>query len=168
MFFGNIDRRTVGLILVACIIISLFLSGEFGTLLLTIPGVIIAMTFHEFAHAWMADKLGDTTPRAQGRLNLNPASHIDPVGIVLLLFAHIGWGRPVEINPNNFTSNKSRQTCELLVALARTCYEFYFSVCIYDYLLCIILFYGFYMVLVYSSFNNCMVCNYYKYWTWSI
>jgi Zn-dependent protease len=66
----------------------------------------------------MADKLGDTTPRAQGRLNLNPASHIDPVGIVLLLFAHIGWGRPVEINPNNFTSNKSRQTCELLVALA--------------------------------------------------
>jgi Zn-dependent protease len=118
MYFGNIDRRTVGLILAACIIISLFLSGDFGALLLTIPGVIIAMTFHEFAHAWMADKLGDTTPRAQGRLTLNPASHIDPFGIVLLLFAHIGWGRPVEINPNNFTSNKSRQTCELLVALA--------------------------------------------------
>lgn len=118
MFYGNMDRRTIGLILAGCIIISLLLSGEFGPLLLTLPGVIIAMTFHEYAHAWMADKLGDTTPRAQGRLNLNPVTHIDPVGIVLLLFAHIGWGRPVEINPNNFTSNKSRQTCELLVALA--------------------------------------------------
>lgn len=76
------------------------------------------MTFHEFAHAWVATKLGDTTPRAQGRVTLNPVAHIDPVGIVLLLFAHIGWGRPVEINTNNFTSNKSRATCELLVALA--------------------------------------------------
>lgn len=118
MFYGNVDRRTIGLILAACIIISLLLSGEFGALLLTLPGVIVAMTFHEYAHAWMADKLGDTTPRAQGRLNLNPVTHIDPVGLVLLLFAHIGWGRPVEINPNNFTSNKSRQTCELLVSLA--------------------------------------------------
>lgn len=76
------------------------------------------MTFHEFAHAWVATKLGDTTPRAQGRVTLNPVAHIDPVGIVLLLFAHIGWGRPVEINTNNFTSNKSRATCELLVSLA--------------------------------------------------
>ncbi len=121
MFFGNfanIDRRTLIIILVACVVISLLLSGEFASVLLTIPGVIIAMTFHEFAHAWMADKLGDKTPRAQGRLTLNPVSHIDPFGIMLLLFAHIGWGRPVEINPNNFTSNKSRETCELLVALA--------------------------------------------------
>lgn len=76
------------------------------------------MTFHEYAHAWMATKLGDTTPRLQGRLTLNPVAHIDPVGIVLLLFAHIGWGRPVEINPNNFTSNKSRATCEMLISLA--------------------------------------------------
>lgn len=118
MFFGNINRRTIGLILVACVVLSLLASGEFGALLLTLPGVIIAMTFHEFAHAFVATKLGDTTPRAQGRLTLNPVAHIDPVGIILLLFAHIGWGRPVEINPNNFTSNKSRATCELLVALA--------------------------------------------------
>ena len=148
MFFGNIDRRTVGMVLLACIVISLLLSGEFGALLLTIPGVIIAMTFHEYAHAWMADRLGDTTPRAQGRLTLNPVSHIDPVGIILLLFAHIGWGKPVEINPNNFTSNKSRATCELLVALARTCNELYFSIYIYGNLLCIMVFRGCYMVLV--------------------
>ena len=121
MFFGNfanIDRRTILMIFGACIIISLLLSGEFAAVLLTLPGVVIAMTFHEFAHAWMANKLGDTTPKAQGRLNLNPVSHIDPFGFLLLLFAHIGWGRPVEINPNNFTSNKSRETCELLVAIA--------------------------------------------------
>lgn len=116
--FYNFDRRTIGLILAGCVIFSLLASGQFGAMLLTIPGVIVAMTFHEFAHAWMATKLGDTTPRAQGRLTLNPVAHIDPVGIMLLLFAHIGWGRPVEINPNNFTSNKSRSTCEMLVSLA--------------------------------------------------
>ena len=121
MFFGglgNIDRRTILIVLAVCAAISIIASGEIVIILYTLPGVIIAMTFHEFAHAWMADKLGDTTPRAQGRLNLNPASHIDPFGIILLLFAHIGWGKPVQINPNNFTSNKSRETCELLVALA--------------------------------------------------
>lgn len=94
------------------------------------------MTFHEYAHAWAATKLGDTTPRAQGRLTLNPVAHIDPFGIILLLFAHIGWGRPVEINPNNFTSNKSRATCELLIAIARTYYEFYYSIFINFCLLC--------------------------------
>ncbi len=123
----NIDRRTIIGILLICIVISLISSGELEAILYTIPGVIIAMTFHEYAHAWMATKLGDTTPRAQGRLTLNPAAHIDPVGIVMLLFAHIGWGRPVEINPNNFTSNKSRGTCELLVAIAGPIMNFILS-----------------------------------------
>jgi len=87
-------------------------------MLLTLPAVIIAITFHEYAHAYMADRLGDTTPRNQGRLTLNPLVHIDPIGIIILMFAHVGWGKPVEINPNNFTSNKSRSTCEALVSLA--------------------------------------------------
>lgn len=55
---------------------------ELLALLLTLPGVIVAITFHEFAHAFVADKLGDDTPRRQGRLNLNPLSHIDPVGFL--------------------------------------------------------------------------------------
>lgn len=119
MFFNyNIDRKTIGTILGFCIVFSLLMSGEFKAILIALPGVIIAMTFHEFAHAWVADKLGDTTPRAQGRLTLNPASHIDPVGIILLLFVNIGWGKPVQINPNNFNSNKSIETCEALVSLA--------------------------------------------------
>ena len=118
MFYNGLDRKKVLIILAVCAILVLVVSGGIETVLLTLPGVIIAMTFHEFAHAFVADKLGDTTPRAQGRVTLNPASHIDPVGLVLLLFAHIGWGRPVEINPNNFNSNKSIETCEALVSLA--------------------------------------------------
>jgi len=69
---------------------------ELVALLLTLPGVIIAITFHEFAHAFAADKLGDDTPRRQGRLTLNPLAHIDPVGFLMLVFVHFGWGKPVD------------------------------------------------------------------------
>ena len=118
MFYDGLDRRKLLTILGICLVLGLLMTGEFQIILLTLPGVIIAMTFHEFAHAWVADKLGDTTPRAQGRLTLNPLSHIDPFGLILLLFANIGWGKPVQINPRNFNSNKSIETCEALVSLA--------------------------------------------------
>lgn len=121
MFFGNgIDRRTLYIILGVLVVISLINAGTgfWIQTILTIPAVVIAMTFHEFAHAWTADHFGDTTPKSQGRLTINPAAHIDPFGFILLLFAGVGWGRPVMINPNNFTSNKSRSTCEALVSLA--------------------------------------------------
>ena len=121
MFFGNgIDKKTLYIILAILVVVSLAnaASDFWIETLLTIPAVVIAMTFHEFAHAWTADHFGDTTPRAQGRLTLNPAAHMDPFGFILLLFAGVGWGRPVEINPNNFISNKSRATCEALVSLA--------------------------------------------------
>lgn len=120
MFGFGFDRRTWYIILGILVVFSLLsmTAADWIILLLTLPAVIVAITFHEFAHAWMADRLGDTTPRNQGRLTLNPLSHLDPFGFVLLMFAHIGWGKPVQINPNNFTSNKSRKTCEMLVALA--------------------------------------------------
>ena len=118
MFYDGLDRRNLLTILGICLVFGLLMTGEFQIILLTLPGVIIAMTFHEFAHAWVADKLGDTTPRAQGRHTLNPLSHIDPFGLILLLFANIGWGKPVQINPRNFNSNKSIETCEALVSLA--------------------------------------------------
>jgi len=120
-FFGNgIDRKTLYIILAVLAVVSLLSAGTgfWIQTLLTIPAVVIAMTFHEFAHAWTADKFGDTTPRAQGRLTLNPTAHVDPFGFILLLFAGVGWGKPVQINPNNFTSNKSRATCEAWVSLA--------------------------------------------------
>lgn len=87
----------------------------FMSTILIIPGVIIGLSFHEFAHGWVAWKLGDPTPKFQGRVTINPAAHIDPVGLVALLFAGFGWGVPVEINPNNF---KHRRRDELLVSLA--------------------------------------------------
>ena len=119
MFF-NIDKKTIYILIGVFALISLVNMGIDGILatLLTLPGVIIAITFHEFAHAYVADKLGDTTPKSQGRLSLDPAKHLDPLGFFLLIFANIGWGKPVEINPNNFISNKSRATCEMLVSIA--------------------------------------------------
>ena len=61
---------------------------------------------------------GDHTARMQGRLNLNPLSHIDPVGFFMLVFAHIGWGKPVEINPRNFDRKISMSAGEAIVAFA--------------------------------------------------
>ncbi len=86
--------------------------------ILMLPGVIIAITFHEFAHAYAADKLGDYTPRSQGRLNLNPLTHIDPIGFILLLLAGFGWGKPVQINPRNFDNKVSLRTGEAIVSFA--------------------------------------------------
>ena len=122
MFFnyGGVNRNVIYGLLIVLAVISLASMGVGGwiSLLLTLPAVIVAITFHEFAHAWTADKLGDTTPRAQGRLNLNPVSHLDFFGFILMIFTHIGWGKPVQINPNNFNSNKSRAFCETMVSLA--------------------------------------------------
>ena len=61
-----------------------------------------ALTLHEFAHAYSADKLGDPTARHMGRVTLNPLAHLDPIGTLMILFAPIGWARPVPINPHNF------------------------------------------------------------------
>ena len=83
--------------------------------LLSLPGIIIALSFHEFAHAWMSNKLGDPTPRMQGRLTINPLAHVDLLGFVCLLICGFGWGKPVMINPYYY---KKRRRDELLVALA--------------------------------------------------
>ena len=77
--------------------------------------LIIAITIHEFAHAFIADRLGDPTPRSQGRLTLNPLKHLDPIGTLLLIFVHFGWGKPVQIDAYNFKNPKKD---ELLVSLA--------------------------------------------------
>ena len=61
---------------------------------------------------------GDDTPRLQGRLNLNPISHIDPIGFIMLIVAHIGWGKPVQIDPRNFKGKYSLSKAEAIVAAA--------------------------------------------------
>ncbi|MFA6250892.1 MAG: site-2 protease family protein, partial [Candidatus Shapirobacteria bacterium] len=80
-----------------------------------IVGLIIALTIHEFSHSLAADRLGDPTPRSQGRLTLNPLAHLDPLGTLMLIIAHFGWGKPVPIDPYNF---RSPRRDELLVSLA--------------------------------------------------
>ena len=120
MFGYGVDKRVIYILLAILVVFSLatMSRGEWLSILLTLPAVIIAITFHEFAHAWTADKFGDTTPRSQGRITLNPLKHLDPYWFILLMFAHFGLGWPVQINPNNFTSNKSRNFCESMVSLA--------------------------------------------------
>lgn len=120
MFNFSFDKRILYIIFGILIVSSLMsmTSGSILGLLLTLPGVLVAITFHEFAHAYAADKLGDDTPRMQGRLNLNPLSHIDPFGFFMLLFAHIGWGKPVQINPRNFNRDISMDKGQAIVSFA--------------------------------------------------
>jgi Zn-dependent protease len=71
-------------------------------ILLLLPGILIGLTFHEYAHAFVADRLGDKTPRFQGRLTLNPIVHIDPIGFIMILIFRFGWAKPVQTNPSAF------------------------------------------------------------------
>ena len=113
----SLDKRTL-YILLAIIMLFNLRNMNIEAVILSIPGLLIAITFHEFAHAFAADKLGDDTPRQQGRLNLNPLSHLDPIGCILLLIGGFGWGKPVQINPRNFDSKVSMSKGEAIVSFA--------------------------------------------------
>ena len=76
------------------------------TVLTTLVIVLISLTFHEFAHGWMAMKLGDTTAKESGRLSLNPLAHLDPIGFICMLFFGFGWARPVPVDTRNFKHPK--------------------------------------------------------------
>lgn len=82
-----------------------------------LPAILIALTFHEYAHALVADRLGDDTPYYQGRLTLNPLPHIDWLGFLLLVVVHFGWAKPVQVNPLNF-KRVTMRTGMMLVSLA--------------------------------------------------
>jgi Zn-dependent protease len=83
--------------------------------ILIIPAILIGLTFHEYAHAIVADKLGDKTPKFQGRLTLNPFVHIDLMGFIMILVIGFGWAKPVETNPSAF---KNRYKDDLKVSIA--------------------------------------------------
>ena len=94
MFGFSFDRRTLYIIIAVLVGITIiqYLSNPsalFG-LLVSVPGVLIAITFHEFAHGYAAYKLGDNTAKDEGRLSLNPLDHLDPIGILLLLTVKFG------------------------------------------------------------------------------
>ncbi len=74
--------------------------------ILSAVAVLIALTVHEYSHGYTAYKMGDCTARNLGRLTLNPIKHIDPIGALCMLFFHVGWAKPVPINPRNFKNPK--------------------------------------------------------------
>lgn len=82
-----------------------------------LPAILIALTFHEYAHALVADRLGDSTPYYQGRLTINPLPHIDWVGFIMLMIFRFGWAKPVQVNPYNF-KNVDIKKGMMLVSLA--------------------------------------------------
>lgn len=69
-----------------------------------ISAIMISLIIHEFSHAFVADRLGDNTPRSMGRLTLNPIAHLDLLGTIFLFIAGFGWGKPVMVNSRNFRS----------------------------------------------------------------
>ncbi len=76
-------------------------------LILRVPAVLFCLTIHEFAHGWMAKKEGDSTAEYAGRLTLNPLSHLDVFGTLMLMFGPFGWAKPVPVNPYNFRNGKT-------------------------------------------------------------
>ena len=93
--------------------------------IIMLPGIIIGLSFHEFAHAFASDRLGDPLPRMQGRVTLNPAAHIDVFGFIALIFAGFGWGKPVQIDPRYY---KNRRRDELIVSFAGVLMNFFVAV----------------------------------------
>lgn len=113
--------KQLGILLVILLMVNIAQNGltnsktYFLNMLIALPGIVIGLSFHEFGHAFVSDRLGDPTPRAQGRVTLNPMAHFDPVGFLALMFCGFGWGIPVEIDPRYY---KHPRRDELLVSLA--------------------------------------------------
>lgn len=75
-------------------------------LILIAPPILLALTFHEYAHAYIAHRLGDDTARQNGRLTLNPLRHLDPLGTIMIFMVQFGWAKPVPVNPYNLRNPK--------------------------------------------------------------
>lgn len=84
-------------------------------ILVSLVAIAIAISVHEFGHAYSAHLLGDDTAKMNGRMTLNPAQHVDPIGLITLILFKIGWAKPVPVNPSNF---KNYKVGNLIVSLA--------------------------------------------------
>jgi len=118
------NKNTLGplFIILGAMVVLNILNGQFNNIgswfmteLMMLPGIVIGLSFHEFAHGLVSYKLGDPTPKNQGRLTINPVKHMDLIGFLCLLFAGFGWGIPVEIDPRYY---KHRRFDEMLVSFA--------------------------------------------------
>jgi Zn-dependent protease len=79
---------------------------DFRQILLLAPPILLALTFHEFAHAYVANRFGDDTAKLSGRLTMNPLAHLDPLGTIMIFIVHFGWAKPVPVNPYNLKNPK--------------------------------------------------------------
>ena len=79
---------------------------QIQTLLLIAPPILLALTFHEYAHAYVAHRFGDDTAKQNGRLSLNPLRHLDPLGTIMIFLVHFGWAKPVPVNPYRLKNPK--------------------------------------------------------------
>lgn len=137
-------------------------TGQILDKILIIPAILLAFTFHEYAHAMTADRLGDKTPKFQGRLTLNPISHIDPIGFIMILVFGFGWAKPVQTNPSAFKNYyKDDLKVSLAGPLANIALAFVFSIILGVYskfglqssqLGSII-----YIIIYYTAYFNCML-----------
>ncbi|MFL3051971.1 MAG: site-2 protease family protein [Candidatus Neomarinimicrobiota bacterium] len=84
-------------------------------LVLLIPVLLFALVFHEFSHGWVAYKLGDPTAKNQGRLTLNPLSHLDPFGSMMILFVGFGWAKPVPVD-SRYLANPRKDMMKIAFA----------------------------------------------------
>lgn len=109
-------------------------------LILSAMAALVALTIHEYAHGYVAYRLGDGTAKAMGRLSLNPIKHIDPVGALFMILFHFGWAKPVPINPRNFDNPRKGFALSALAGPAINIIVGFFT--------------GFVYLLCYSSFKE--------------
>ncbi len=88
----------------------LFASLSLSHILAIVAALVVGLSVHEFSHAFVADSLGDRTPRAMGRVTLNPLAHLDPAGALFILLIGFGWGKPVQVNPAAFRNGRQGMT----------------------------------------------------------
>lgn len=142
MFNFSFDKRIVYVIIAIMVLstITQYITNPSALfmLLVSVPGVLIAITFHEFAHGYVAYKLGDNTAKLEGRLSLNPLDHLDPIGTLMLLLAGFGWGKPVNVNPSNYTRKISMEKGEAIVSFAGPLMNFLLAI-IFTIITCITL-----------------------------
>lgn len=99
----------------------LFTLEYLKSMIYVIPAVLLAISAHEFAHGYVSYRLGDPTPKRDGRLTLNPLAHLDPWGTLCLVLFRMGWARPVRIDPTYY---KDRRKGTILVSLAGPCMNY--------------------------------------------
>ena len=102
--------------------IKIILKGkdfmDIATIVATAAGIAIAISVHEFGHAYSAHLLGDDTAKLYGRMTLNPIKHVDPLGLLAMIIFHIGWAKPVPVNPMNY---KNYRVVNFIVSIAGVC-----------------------------------------------